>query len=89
MGSLESMITQAAQAAHARRFKPLKLTRPTTSMKERVEPEWRRLLKEDRVRFMLLSKLESPRWRLGGPYTSPAWHRARCTTLHQHTATAG
>jgi hypothetical protein len=51
-------ITQAAQAAHARRFKPLKLTGTTTSTKERVEPDWRRLRKEDPVRFMALYKAD-------------------------------
>ena len=51
-------IAQAAQVAHARCFKPLKLTGPTTSTKERVEPDWRRLWKEDPVRFMALYKAD-------------------------------
>ena len=46
---------QAAQAAHARRFKPLKLKSSTNG---RVEPDWSRLRKEDPVRFMALYKAD-------------------------------
>jgi hypothetical protein len=49
---------QAAQAAHARRFKQLKLSGPTAPTKERVEPDWRRLWKEDPVLFMALYKAD-------------------------------
>ncbi len=50
--------TQAAQAAHARSFKPLKFSGPTAPTKERVEPDWRRLKKEDPVLFMALYKAD-------------------------------
>ncbi len=49
---------QAAQAANARRFKPLKLFGPTAPTKERVEAYWRRLRKEDPVRLMALYKAD-------------------------------
>jgi hypothetical protein len=71
---------QAAQAAHARRFKPLKLTRPTTSMKERVEPDWRRLRKEDPVLFMALYKadymMSKPEFSRGKSKTFQPFNRA-------------
>ena len=49
---------QAAQAAHARCFKPLKLSGPTSPTKARVEPDWPRLRKEDPVRFMARYKAD-------------------------------
>jgi hypothetical protein len=49
---------QAAQAAHACHFKPLKLkcdlSWPKSPPKARVEPDWPHLLKEDPVRYMAL-----------------------------------
>ena len=61
---------QAAQAAHTRRFKPLKLT------KVRGEPDWPRLRKEDPVRFMALYKAD---YIYTMASTNLKWNKTRAT----------
>ncbi len=80
-------IAQTAQAAHARRFKQLKLTGPTTLTEERVESDWRRLRKEDPVRFMALYKadyMHTMQRQIHGALEAdyrhdPKWSKARAT----------
>ncbi len=71
---------QAAQAAHARYFKQLKLKRdlsgPKSLTKARVEPDWPRLRKEDPVRFMALYKAD---YIYTMERTNLKWNKARAT----------
>ena len=68
----------ASRNVPARRLKQLKLTGSTTptTRKERVKPDWRRLQKEDPVRFMALYKAD---YIFSMERTNLKWNKTRAT----------